>query len=226
MRVWEKSPIITLNTTVDLKEQPLRFVSEAKLFCSPIVEMPGVRNGQGRLVAPFNNGFLGGRFRVTAWQEFQGNEIPSAGLFERLIALDQTAPNQATNAEDVRVVAMYEFTTTSVKRTDEKISPLACLAARTWLDDYRILGKYSVTGWVTNSHWRALGDLGLPADWKKLAAKEIARRDRLAKDPKEQPYVFEHSKALFLVFFMTSLVIPFLLQRKGAGKTPHEGMAR
>jgi hypothetical protein len=222
MLVWHTSPTISLNTKVDLKEQPVKFVSEAKLFCSPIVKMQGAQNGEGRLVEPFNNGFLCGRFRVTAWREFEGNEFPSTGLFEQLIDRDQTAPNQATNAEDVTLAANFVLTTTSVKRTDEKIGPLACLAARTWLDDYRILRPYSVTGWVTNSHWLRLSEMGLPANWKELAAKEIARRDRLAKEPQKAPYVFGHSKALFLVFFMVSLAVPFLLVRKRPERTPPE----
>jgi hypothetical protein len=64
--------------------------------------------------------------------------------------------------------------------------------------------------------------MGLPANWKELAAKEIARRDRLAKEPQKAPYVFGHSKALFLVFFMVSLAVPFLLVRKRPERTPPE----
>jgi hypothetical protein len=205
LKVWEKYPVITYKSNVEVTRQNRVFVDKAKLFCSATSKVQG---GSETLAPPFDKGFLCALYNVVRWKEFSGTQYPEKSVYQVLFAADQTHANQAKSAEDSRIVRSCELTVMSVEKCDEPLEPLKCQNAITWLDDYRLLGKYSTTQKMTNGVWPKLEDYNLPKGFDELKRLEMSRRERLELNalPEESSY-FKYARPIFWVGFLISTAL-------------------
>ena len=167
---------ITNRSRVLLRSQNHAFLETADLYCSPdVIEE---RGRGGKLVAPFDTGFLCLRLRTSQWTNYDGISFPKVSEIETLVS-DYGSTPKPKSPEDTQVHRRLLFNCTSVERLEVSIDPLPFERAKTWLDDYRVLGKYSTSTWITNGSWPSLDIYGLPSDFDRIRQREIDRLERL-----------------------------------------------
>lgn len=212
LKVWERHPIVTPNSKVELVSQPTVFIKKAKLFCSPISRTTG---GTEILLPPFDKGFLCASYDVIRWKEYNGAQYPEKSIYQVLFAADQTHANQAKSAEDSHLARRCELTITSVEICDEPIQPLKCRDTITWLDDYRLLDKYSTPRKMTNGIWPKLEDYNLPKDFEEVRKLEILRRDQMELNkPTGEVFNYKYARlTFFLCFIMSIFLIPIYFKK-------------
>ena len=211
---------ITNYSRVVLRNQNDAFLETADLFCSPDV-IEGTGRG-GKLVAPFENGFLCLRLQTSQWTEFEGLSFPKVSEIETLVPNYRSTP-KPKSPRDTQVQRRLVFKCTSVERLEISIDPLPLKRAKTWLDDYRLLGKYNTSTWITNGSWPSLSIYGIPSDFDRLRQREIDRLDRLEQFKKlSNGFIPESvlvSRWIILIcFFVSAVIAPFIILAKTVKK--------
>ena len=169
---------ITNHSKIKLRELNAGFLEDADIFCSP--DFIAGRSRGGKLLAPFDTGFLCMRLRTSQWTEYDGISFPKVSKIEILVSDYGSTPKPKT-PRDTQVYRRIVFTHNSVERVEISIDPLPLIRAKTWLDDYRLLGKYTTSTWITNGSWPPFASYGHPPDFDQLRQREIDRLERLEK---------------------------------------------
>jgi len=207
---------ITNHSRVALRNQNDAFLESADLFCSP--EVIEGRGRGGKLVAPFDTGFLCLRLRTSQWTNYDGISFPKVSEIETLVADYRSTP-KPKSLRDTQVHRRLVFKCFSVERLEVSIDPLPLERAKTWLDDYRLLGKYNTSTWITNGSWPSLDINALPSDFDRIRQREIDRLEQLEQlkrlSNRLMPEQAPVSRWIIVICFFVSMVLaPFVIVLK------------